>query len=269
MKRVAVADLSRACKEFKITFNPDFKNWVTSIDNKDDFIQTERTVNEFPEEMRFILNQMLYASNIKDNNYLSLTVRVIHPAPKISKLKRTISSASSGTLDRIISIVGHREKFTFRPIIGSADAPSKFLFSENCFHLYNGAGCAFDIEFDDSKSSLRPPRDGFRSGTMEKKDPTKRIIIIVDVEPSDDRLNKTMEKVSSLISSDSAAAKQVQYAQQARSSSIHSTYDNVAINSSSSSTTKIVQSTVDDGNDDSDVEDIDFDDLAKEFSVKK
>lgn len=191
-------DLDKAAKLFSIDYNNSFSEWVKTLP-KNIFLQSSENVSDFPSSVQFLLNQILFTCNLNREDYININVMIIPPPLKYSNASYRLDPPKTGTLDRIISVMGSRERFTFHPTMGNAPPPSKLLFPSNCIHLYNGAGCAFEIEYDDAKSCKRPPRNGYRDGVIEKKDPCKRIILIVDVEPNSSRVEKLMNKVSKLI----------------------------------------------------------------------
>ena len=62
-------------------------------------------------------------------------------------------------------------------------------------HLFNGSSSAVTLSFNNKNTSERPERKGFRSGTMEKKNPKKRIVLIIDIEPSDEEISSITEGI--------------------------------------------------------------------------
>ena len=190
------ADLSKAFYSYKIDYTNEYKEFTSKLSEK--YQEKYFLIEDFPEEIQIIINQMLYISNIKE--FISITVTVIPPAKKISSNTTYIPSAESGILDRFISISGFKEKLEITPVFGHINGQSKYILPNDLFHFYNGSGSGFDISFNDEKSSKRPQRNGYRSGVIEKKDPTKRTIIIVDIEPTSEKLTNTMTKLAGKIS---------------------------------------------------------------------
>ena len=194
MKRTA--DLSKAFNTYKIEYSNEYKEFSLKLNEK--YEEKHFDIEDFPIEIQTIINQVLYISNIKD--FISISVTIFPPAKKYSQNKTTISSAESGILDRFISICGFKEKIEITPVFGNIEGQYKYILPNDLLHFYNGAGSGFDIFFDDQKSTKRPQKNGYRSGIIEKKDPTKRSIIVIDIEPTSERLTNTMTKIAGKIS---------------------------------------------------------------------
>ena len=244
-------DLSKLYKEFKIEFDNDFTVWANTLPKDIPFIQQTEIITEFPKEIQYPLIQILENIRLKRSDYKYIIVTVIPPASKYTPHGKNefhkIEAAEQGHLDRVLSVVGFREKFTFKPIVTVSETPGRFLFPGNCMHFYNGIGSGIELLYDDKKSSLRPARDGYRSGVQEKKDPMKRIIIMVDIVPSDDRLLKTMNGIQEMISNPKTKKNRTQPFQVSANSEIPDETEGKKDDS------------------DSDVEDVDIDNLLNDI----
>ncbi len=199
--KTCILDLSKACKEFKIEFSDKFTTWIKN--EKEIFKQSGTSITDFPLEIQFELHQMLYEMNLNEADYTNLSVQIYPPVDKYSCFNNKIEITDSGTLDRCLAVTGFKEIFTLKPNvdIGHATAPGKTLLPNSCLHFYNASSCGLEVTFTDEKTSIRPPKPGFRSGMTEKKDPKKRIVFVLDVYPNDARLKRMMEKLQTVMSS--------------------------------------------------------------------
>ena len=150
-------------------------------------------------EIAYLVSQTIYGMRLSDSDFNKIKVKIIPPPEKYSELPNKIEAAETGTLDRGLIVLGFREKFTLVPMInmpGMGGAKlDKMVFPESCIHFFNGSGSGFDLIYDDSNKLARPERKGYRSGVTEKKDPKKRFIIVIDITPSDARLQETLDMV--------------------------------------------------------------------------
>jgi len=204
MRKVAVVNLDRACKDFKISVEENFYSWVKDLTKANVPLVFEgNTPRDFPVEIGYPVSQTIYGMRLNETDYIKIKVKIIPPPEKYSVLPNKIDSAESGTLDRGVIVLGFRENFTLVPMINmpgmGGTTLSKMIFPESCIHFFNGSGSGFDLIYDDSNKMARPERKGYRSGITEKKDPRKRFIIIIDVTPSDQRLQETLNMVQSAV----------------------------------------------------------------------
>jgi hypothetical protein len=196
MIRTASIQMDRAAKDFKIEYDTDFIEWIHKIEGYSITIK-ENNLFDFPEPVRFCISQIITGCHLHVRDYDYLTLSIYTPSKKSSSASNTIEAAENGVLDRVISVFGSREFFMLQPKIncGRASIPKKMLLPGNCCHFFNGSGCAFNITFDDESRSVLPPRKGFRSGIFEKKNPSKRFVVVLDIYPNDERLSKTLSKL--------------------------------------------------------------------------
>ncbi len=209
MRKTASLDMTRMAKDFKVVSEKDFERWVNTLDGRV-HTETNRFITEFTKELQYIVSQIMYGMDLdNDEKFETITVTVYPQAKKYSPFNNKIEAARNGTLDRGIAVFGFKEFFTLDPIIdvGRASMPAKLITANSCVHLVSGSGCGFNVLFTDEKSALRPQKKGFRSGIYDKKDPMKRIVVVVDAYPSNDRLTRTMDGFKNALSANPSMKK--------------------------------------------------------------